>query len=65
LNWNGKLEIEKENRKGNKWEMEGRKIYTMERKMMQIVDVKSSRGMSFKFGDLKLGFEIQFEDIQI
>jgi hypothetical protein len=65
LNWNGKLEIEKENRKGIKWEMEGRKIYTMERKMVQIVGVKSSCEMSFKFGDLKLGFEIQFEDIQI
>jgi hypothetical protein len=46
-----------------KWREE--KIYNMERKMMQIVDVKSSCGMSFKFGDLKLGFEIQFEDIQI
>jgi hypothetical protein len=45
--------------------MEGRKIYTMERKMVQIVGVKSSCEMSFKFGDLKLGFEIQFEDIQI
>jgi hypothetical protein len=47
--------------------MKERKIYTMERKiiLMQILDVISSCGMSFIFGDLKLGFEIQFEDIQI
>ena len=60
---NQKLRKKIEKELNGKWREE--KIYTMERKMVQIVGVKSSCGMSFKFGDLKLGFEIQFEDIQI